>query len=124
MEDDLKDSEMDQLKQRHAVLIVEGILLFNQTLINDVADVRLFLTLPFHEAKRRRDLRVYEPPDVDGMFELLVWPMYVKHVAEIDGIHKLSGLQSKDEVFNTVLGDIRQAWATYGPASEGILTGF
>nr|XP_004225951.1 nicotinamide riboside kinase 1-like isoform X1 [Ciona intestinalis]XP_026689871.1 nicotinamide riboside kinase 1-like isoform X1 [Ciona intestinalis] len=92
-----------------SVLIIEGILLYNQDVVNKWMDKKYFLTLPYEEAKRRRKLRVYEPPDVPGMFDLSVWPMYLKHVDEIREVHKISGLQSKDAVFAFVKQDLKHA---------------
>jgi len=39
---------------------------------------RFFLNLDFKETLRRRKKRIYDPPDIDGLFEKHVWPEYVK----------------------------------------------
>jgi len=87
------------------LLIIEGILIFNYLPLLPYYNKKYFLTIPKDECIKRRKLRVYDPPDPEGYFEHVVWPMYIKHYDEIkdqtDIVH-IDGRMPKDEIFNDV----------------------
>ena len=64
-------------------LFLDGILLFNHEGIYDACDLRFFLTLNKETCHERRQLRRYDPPDPPGYFDRVVWPYYIKNLAEI-----------------------------------------
>ncbi|XP_043831913.1 nicotinamide riboside kinase 1 isoform X3 [Dromiciops gliroides] len=68
------------------ILIIEGFLLYNY------------------------NTRVYEPPDPPGYFDKHVWPMYLKHRKEIEGITRnivyLDGTKSEEDLFLRVYNDL------------------
>lgn len=66
-------------KLDYSIIIVEGILLYNVHELNNLFHLRFLFTLPYSEAKLRRDARVYIPPDVPLLFDKHVWPMYEKY---------------------------------------------
>lgn len=41
---------------------------------------KLFFTLTREECWARRSIRTYDPPDVPGYFEQVVWPEYERHL--------------------------------------------
>nr|CAB3227266.1 nicotinamide riboside kinase 1-like [Phallusia mammillata] len=94
------------------ILIVEGILLFCDSDLNKMFDRRYFLTLPLDEAKLRRGNRVYEPPDVPGLFEKHVWPMYLHYKRQmekyVENVVILDGTNDFKTVVDSVQSDVVQ----------------
>lgn len=62
------------------ILIIEGFSIYEHAEVYELCDLKYFFTLDYEECKRRRLLRVYEPPDCPGYFELCVWPEYLKYL--------------------------------------------
>lgn len=96
------------------ILILEGFLIFNYKPISDLCDLKYFLTLTKQQCWNRRKVRTYEPPDVPGYFERIVWPEYVRHKSEILKDEKLSatitfldGSQPKEDLFEKVFSEIK-----------------
>lgn len=92
------------------VVIVEGFLIFNYRPLSELFDRSYFIQIPYDICKTRRSLRVYSPPDPPGYFDGHVWPMYLKHLRDMEnmvsGIVFLDGLQSKEELLDAVYGDV------------------
>uniref|UniRef100_A0A8C5H4V3 Nicotinamide riboside kinase 1-like n=1 Tax=Gouania willdenowi TaxID=441366 RepID=A0A8C5H4V3_GOUWI len=94
------------------VLIVEGFLIFNYRPLNELFDRRFFIEIPYDVCKKRRSLRVYDPPDPPGYFDRYVWPMYLIHRKEMEGsvsgIAILDGQKTKEELLAAVYEDVHQ----------------
>lgn len=77
------------------MLLVEGITLFSRSQTLSRLELRYFLTLSRASCKSRREARTdYDPPDVEGYFDRVVWPAYETHAEEagrVDGVIRLSG---------------------------------
>lgn len=94
------------------VLILEGFLLFNHSLTVDVCGLKLHLHLPYERCYERRVRRTYDPADVPGYFEMIVWPHYEKHFKEFStrsDIVFLNGEMSQEKLFNFTLNFLRNS---------------
>lgn len=94
------------------IMIIDGFLIFNHGVINRLCQLKFHIHLPYEKCYERRIKRVYEPPDVQGYFEVCVWPMYEQHFNEIknkDDIFLLNGEISKDKLFQHVFDTIKDA---------------
>lgn len=98
-----------------SVLILDGFLLFKSKDISDTCDVKYFLTLSKEQCWERRKNRVYDPPDVPGYFEKVVWPEYMKHQAEITSNEELrqtitfiDGVKNKRDIYEMVYEEIQK----------------
>lgn len=91
-------------------LILEGFLLFNQPEILDLCQLKYHLHIPYEKCWARRSARTYDPPDVVGYFEMVVWPMYEKHLREFkdrEDIAKVNGDLSPERLLKYVLNGIQ-----------------
>lgn len=92
------------------ILLLEGFLIFNHPMTLDLCNIKFHLHLPYERCKERRSRRTYDPPDVLGYFEMIVWPYYEKHVKEFTGrpdITYLNGEVTQDKIFKFVLDQIK-----------------
>lgn len=92
------------------ILIIEGFLIFNHTFTLDLCNIKFHLHLPYEKCYERRQKRRYEPPDVLGYFEMVVWPLYDKHCKEFgkrSDIMYLNGESPRDKIFEFVLSSIK-----------------
>ena len=64
------------------VLILEGFIIFKDSFILELCNLRVHLHLPYEKCFARRKVRTYDPPDVVGYFEMCVWPEYEKYFRE------------------------------------------
>lgn len=62
------------------VILLDGILIFNHPELLNICDLKFFFTLDYKTCSERRTLRSYDPPDVPGYFEKIVYPYYVKNL--------------------------------------------
>lgn len=115
---DQVDTEND-LKQAlkhisHLVILLDGITLFNDPKCAEMCDLKYFLTLDHDECARRRQGRSYDPPDVPGYFETVVWPHYEanfnKVKAEVTNITYLEGKTSTLNHAKTIAADLIKLW--------------
>ncbi|XP_014601471.1 PREDICTED: nicotinamide riboside kinase 1 [Polistes canadensis] len=101
-------------KKSKQILILEGFLLFGYKPISDLCQLKYFLTLNKDECFKRRCIRTYDPADVPGYFETVVWPEYLKHLSTIMQDENAStelifvdGTMEKDETVQMVLTKIQ-----------------
>lgn len=97
------------------VLILDGFLLFKHKAIANLCDRKYFLTLTKEQCWERRKNRTYEPPDVPGYFDKVVWPEYVEYKNEITrdntlcaSITFIDGSGDMGEIYEMISKEIRQ----------------
>ncbi|EYC31625.1 hypothetical protein Y032_0003g1154 [Ancylostoma ceylanicum] len=61
-------------------VVVEGNMLTEWPDVIELCDRVIFLTLDQDTCRRRRAKRTYDPPDVPGYFEEVLWPAYQQHL--------------------------------------------
>lgn len=91
------------------VLLVEGIMIFNNRDMLACFDHKYFITLSKNECWDRRRQRVYEPPEPEGYFDKIVWPYYLKFKAEISNLSDIvfmDGMKSIEQLFGQLLTDV------------------
>lgn len=97
------------------LLILDGFLLFKHKAITDLCDYKYFLTLTKEQCWERRKNRIYEPPDVPGYFDKIVWPEFVKYKNEVIRNNELSetitfidGSKDMEEIYQIVFKEFNQ----------------
>lgn len=71
------------------ILILDGITIFNDKPTSLLCDVRYFCPLDRDECLARRNKRAYDPPDVPGYFEQVVWPQYLVNLSGVERLHPM-----------------------------------
>uniref|UniRef100_A0A023GFR2 Nicotinamide riboside kinase 1 n=1 Tax=Amblyomma triste TaxID=251400 RepID=A0A023GFR2_AMBTT len=93
------------------LVIIDGHIIFNHPKLAKLFDKRYFFTLPRDECFVRRQTRTYDPADVPGYFEQVVWPMYVKNMQEVKDTQTdvvyLDGTRDMSELHQKVLEDLQ-----------------
>lgn len=73
-------------------------------------DLKYYFTLTKEECLKRREVRVYDPPDVPGYFELCAWPEHLSQLKEVrtkvDNVDYFCGTNDSDEVAKHIMRDI------------------
>nr|XP_021196399.2 nicotinamide riboside kinase 1 [Helicoverpa armigera] len=89
-------------------LIAEGFTVLNYPPIMEMCDLRYYFVLELGECRARRALRLYEPPDIEGYFELCVWPEHLNYKAEIEKDKRVKILDgTRADAFDIVMADIK-----------------
>lgn len=103
------DYELYQKKKESItlnILVIEGFLIFNYERIRDLCQIKFNVRLSYDECFRRRQNRKYNPPNPPGYFEKILWPFYVKHSIEyngIDDVHVINGELAQDYCLNKAI---------------------
>lgn len=94
------------------ILVLEGILLLDDTRILNLAHLIFFIVLNKDDCFERRKARTYLPPEPNGYFEKYAWPEYERHLAMVNkkkcNIVFLNGLDSINFNMNIVVNHINQ----------------
>lgn len=111
----LQSRENNAMNSKKTVLILDGFLLFRHKDITDLCDRKYFLTLTKEQCWERRKNRIYEPPDVPGYFDKVVWPEYVKYkngILENRKLHEtitfIDGSKDMGEIYEMIAQEINQ----------------
>ncbi|CAB3225660.1 unnamed protein product [Arctia plantaginis] len=76
-------------------LVIEGFTVLNYEPIMKLCNLSYYFVLEYGECFARRCLRVYEPPDVPGYFELCVWPEHLRYRQAIEKNPRVTILDGK-----------------------------
>ncbi|XP_046992961.1 nicotinamide riboside kinase 1 [Schistocerca americana] len=92
------------------ILIIEGFLVLNYQPIVEICHLKYYLTLTRDQCWERRKVRIYDPPDVPGYFDVCVWPEYEKHRDEVfqtvADVHIIDGTNDVRQVVSNIFLDI------------------
>lgn len=105
----LDDSQSRGTSVPSALLIIEGILIYNYRPLLPFFTKKYFLTLDKAVCWERRRARDYDPPEPEGYFDSVAWPYYLQNKQEIDDqrdIVYMRGDDTRDNIFNKVLQDL------------------
>ncbi|CAJ0955007.1 unnamed protein product, partial [Mesorhabditis belari] len=69
-----------EARQKADFVIIEGNMIAEIKEIMQLVDKVIFFTIDQKTCRRRREQRTYDPPDVEGYFDQIVWPAYLEHV--------------------------------------------
>ncbi|CAC5414377.1 NRK1_2 [Mytilus coruscus] len=104
-----KEKWMEEVQDKPSILLVEGFTIFNYGPLNELFDKRYFLVTSEETCRQRRLTRYYNPPDVPGYFDKVVWPHHIQNFGEITervDINFIKEGMSKEEIFTQVKNDI------------------
>ncbi|KAI6233061.1 hypothetical protein M3Y99_00967900 [Aphelenchoides fujianensis] len=74
-------SEVRKCVETSDVVVVEGNMITEIPALYPLFNRLLFVTVDYETCKQRRELRDdYDPPDLPGYFDQLVWPAYEEHL--------------------------------------------
>lgn len=84
MHDIVKDikawrNQFDDSDSERKVLVIEGTMIFLNSEIAELCDLRYMVHVDFSTAVYRRSLREYPIPDPPQIVEKNIWPKYIKH---------------------------------------------
>ncbi|XP_014248258.1 nicotinamide riboside kinase 1 [Cimex lectularius] len=89
------------------LLFIEGFTIFDVQRISDICDYKFYIDLDYDMCKARRLTRTYDPPDVEGYFDKVVWPEAVKSrdklKTNVKNVIFLNGSLSIESLINSVL---------------------
>ncbi|KAG5678191.1 hypothetical protein PVAND_007884 [Polypedilum vanderplanki] len=91
------------------ILIIEGFLIFNHPVTFDICNIKFHLHVPYEVCFERRKKREYNPPDVLGYFEMVVWPEYERNLQNFKhrkDVTFLNGQASPEKCFDFVLNSL------------------
>ena len=89
---------IEDLKGEGKYVILEGITIFNDEQTAKLCDVKFFVEIDYETCLERRRNRTYDPPDVEGYFEQVVWPEYLKNLENIANKNEIAFLKGSDSM--------------------------
>lgn len=105
-----EECEVNNVKR---LLIIEGFSIFNYKPIAQLCNCKYFIEISKELCWSRRKIRSYDPPDVPGYFDKVVWPEYLRHKSEVVSdadfyktIKILDGNKSLDELCDEITNDL------------------
>lgn len=99
----------EQTNNEQAVLFVDGFSMFGWKPLLPFFHKKYFLSVSREVSEGRRRARHYNPPDVPGYFETVVWPEHLKHLDSIkdqQDIVYVDGNDGVERLYNIICSDI------------------
>lgn len=107
------NSGASRISHTRPILLLDGFLLFDYPPLASMCDLKFFFTLDKVECFGRRQARNYDPPDPPGYYDVCVWPMYQKYLANvrnnIESVTFLDGSLLPEAIFQKVYTDVLKA---------------
>lgn len=91
------------------VLFVDGFSIFGWKPLLPLLNKKYFIKVDKDICQARRSARHYDPPDVPGYFEAVVWPEHIKHldaIREQQDIVYVDGNGGVESLYNLICTDI------------------
>ncbi|XP_068211749.1 nicotinamide riboside kinase 1-like isoform X2 [Palaemon carinicauda] len=94
------------------VLILDGFLLLNHSVLPSLCDSMYFITLTKEQCRSRRKSRVYTSPGMvaEDYFEYCMWPKYLQHYQEMCNVLKnitfIDGSRPMEDNFQYIFKDL------------------
>ena len=108
---DVQDKLKDDSSSNCNLLIIEGFSLFNYKPLYEYLNLKFYITLTKEQCWERRQNRSYDPPDVPGYFEQIVWPqseIYKKEIIHDKSIIFFDGTDKSENILFQVTSKIKE----------------
>lgn len=97
--------------EKYEYIFLDGFILYEDEKLYNMLDKRYFLFLNKEECLRRRLSRNYKTIDTPNYFDKCVWPEFLKYKQKctmiFENINYIDGSRSIEDIFNTVLNDLK-----------------
>lgn len=111
---EIKEKYQQQPGNNISIILIEGFTIYGFKPLNDLFDVKYFLTISEDNCRERRSHRHYIPADIPGYFDKVVWPAYKQYLQLVklqNDIVYLDGEKNQDLAFQRVASDLENIYS-------------